>query len=196
MPRIQPLERRELPEFEPVFKGMDDSLGYVPNSFFTIGRDPGILKAVGGLMDAVWYPSTVTEPVRRLVTFAYSWFAGSPYSAAHCACGAVELGLALEKIQSIEAYEHSPVYSAAERVLLRLCHHAARIPSAVTDADFNDLRQHFSEREAVFITGLIATMAFLNKWNEIAQTKLEALPMTWASENLPGFEAMMKGRPS
>jgi alkylhydroperoxidase family enzyme len=196
MPRIQPLERHELPQFEAVFKGMDDSLGYVPNSFFTMGRDPKILSAVGGLMEAFWYPLTVPEPVRRLATFAYSWFAVSPYSAAHCACGAVELGLALEKIQSIAAYETSPVYFAAERALLRVCHHAARIPAAVTDADFEDLRQHYSEREVVFITGLIAMMAFLNKWNEIMETTLEPLPAKWASDNLPGFDAITMGRTS
>jgi alkylhydroperoxidase family enzyme len=191
MPRIEPLPRQVLTQFEPIFSGMDVTLGYVPNSFFTMGRDPGILKAVGGLMDALWYPTIVSEPVRRLVTFAYSWFAGSPYSAAHCACGAVELGLSLDKIQSVDDYENSQLYSEGERALIRLCDHSARIPSAVIDSDVKNLGKHFSEKEIVFITGMISMMAFLNRWNEIMKTTLEPVPLQWATENLPGFGEMM-----
>lgn len=183
-PRIGPLKREDLSEYEPIFKGMVDSIGYVPNSFFTMARDPGILNSVGALSDAIWYPATVDEPLRRLVTFAYSHYAGSYYSSAHCACGAEELGLAREKIMNIFEYETSPVYTDAERAVLRLCRHAARIPGEVTDKDVEDLKLHYSEAIATFIVGMICFMAFLNKWNEIAKTRLEDVPFKWASENL------------
>lgn len=192
MPRIPPLDRNELPAFEPVFKDMEDALGYVPNSFFTMGRVPEILKAVGGLMDGFWYSETVSEPVRRLVTFAYSWFSGSPYSAAHCACGSEELGLSLDKINAIDDFETSTLFSEPEKCLLRLCHNAANIPGRVTDDDLVQLDKHYSEEEILFVTGLISCMAFLNKWNEIVQTTLEPVPQKWASENLVGFNSMQK----
>jgi alkylhydroperoxidase family enzyme len=118
------------------------------------------------------------------VTFAYSHYAGSYYSSAHCACGAEELGLAREKIMNIFDYETSPVYTDAERAVLRLCRHAARIPGEVTDKDVEDLKQHYSESIVTFIVGMICFMAFLNKWNEIAKTRLEDIPFKWASENL------------
>jgi alkylhydroperoxidase family enzyme len=183
-PRIVPLPRERFPEFEPIFKGMDDTLGYVPNSFLTMVREPSILKAVGALMDAMWYPKTVPDALRRLVTYAYSQYAGSMYSSAHCACGGPELGLSMEKILAIHDYEASPVYSEAERSVLRLCRHAARIPSEVTDKDMGDLKSHYNDNEIVFITGLISMMAFLNKWNEIMRTTLEDVPYAWASMNL------------
>lgn len=184
MARIDPLKREDLPQFEPVFKGMVDSLGYVPNSFLTMARDPQILAAVGALSDASWYPKTVSEPVRRLVTWAYSEFAGVPYSSAHCACGAPELGLPLEKILAIHDYETSPLYDDAERALLRLCRHAAYIPTRVSDADIVAVKQHFGEERALFVVGLICYMAFLNKWNEILGTRLEDVPLAWARANL------------
>ena len=196
MPRIEPLHRSDLPEFEPVFRGMDESIGYVPNSFFTMGRNPGILSAVGAMMDAFWYPQTVTEPVRRLVTFAYSWFARSPYSAAHCACGAVELGLPMEKILSVGEFETASVYSDADRAVLRLCYHSARLPASATSGDVETMRRYFSEQQVVFIIGLISMMAFLNRWNEVVQTELEPIPLAWAKANLPGFDDMMRARPS
>ncbi|OYU37835.1 MAG: hypothetical protein CFE33_18480 [Pseudorhodobacter sp. PARRP1] len=184
MPRIDPIPRETVPQYEPIFKGMEDSIGYVPNSFFTMARDHGIMTAVGAMSDAFWYPDTVDEPLRRLVTFAYSHFAGSYYSSAHCACGAEELGLAREKIMSIFDYETAPVYSDAERVVLRLCRHAARIPGEVTDADVEAVKAHYGVSVAAFITGLICFMAFLNKWNEICGTRLEDVPYAWAEANL------------
>lgn len=184
MPRIDPLPRENSPEFEPIFKGMEDSIGYVPNSFFTMARDAGILKAVGAMSDAFWYPDTVDEPLRRLVTFAYSHYSGSFYSSAHCACGAEELGLAREKIMSILDYETSAAYTEAERAVLRLCRHAARIPGEVTDADVEAVKAHYGVKTTTFITGLICFMAFLNKWNEICGTRLEDVPYEWAKANL------------
>lgn len=163
---------------------MEGALGYVPNSFFTMARNPLTLKAVGAFMDALWYPDDVDEPTRRLVTFAYSHFAGSFYSSAHCACGAEELGLAKEKIDEVFDYETSPVYSNSERALLRLCRHAARIPSEVTDRDIETLKAHFDDSTITFIVGLIALMAFLNKWNELIDTTLEPVPFEWAETNL------------
>ncbi|MBT9246234.1 carboxymuconolactone decarboxylase family protein (plasmid) [Gemmobacter fulvus] len=187
MPRIDPLPRQDLAEYEPIFQGMVNSIGYVPNSFLTMARDPGLLNAVGAMSDAIWYPDTVDEPLRRLVTFAYSHYAGSYYSSAHCACGAEELGLAREKIMAIFEYETAPVYTEAERAVLRLCRHAARIPGEVTDADVEAVKAHYGVQVATFIAGMICYMAFLNKWNEIAGTRLEDVPYEWASANLRGL---------
>jgi alkylhydroperoxidase family enzyme len=163
---------------------MIDSIGYVPNSFLTMARDPLLIKAVGAMSDAAWYPTPVPEAVRRLVTFAYSHFAGSHYSSAHCATGAPELGLPMEKILAIFDYETSPVYTDAERAILRLCRHAARIPTEVTDQDMQGLKPHFDTQQQVFIVTLICYMAFLNKWNEIMATTLEDIPTAWAKEHL------------
>jgi alkylhydroperoxidase family enzyme len=184
MARIEPLSRKSTPQFEAVYQGMIGSIGYIPNSFLTMARDPGLVEAIGKMSEAVWYPPTVPEPLRRLVTFAYSHFAGSYYSSAHCACGAEELGLAREKILSIADYETASVYSDAERAVLRLCRHAARIPGEVTDGDISALKKHFDANTIVFITGMICFMAFLNKWNEIMKTRLEDVPRAYAEKTL------------
>ena len=184
MPRIDPLPRTDTPELEDVFQPMEDALGYVPNSFFTMARHPGIARCAGSLMDAFWYPDTVDEPTRRLVTYAYSHFAGSYYSSAHCACGAEDLGLSKEKILAIHNYETSPVYTDAERALLRLCRNAAHIPTKVTDADVEAVKEYFDVSVATFVIGLISCMAFLNKWNEMCGTTLEDIPLEYALKNL------------
>lgn len=184
MPRIDPLPRESLPEYEDIFQGMVDSIGYVPNSFLTMARDPLLIRAVGALSDAAWYSKAVDEKLRRLVTYAYSQFAGSGYSAAHCACGAPELGLSLEKILAIHDHETSPLYDDAERAVLRVCRRAARIPTEVTDADMRELARHYGEPQRVAIITMICYMAFLNKWNEIIGTTLEDVPEAWARGHL------------
>lgn len=184
MPRIEPLPIESLPEYQDIFQGMVDSIGYVPNSFLTMARDPLLIKAVGAMSDAAWYSTAVSEKLRRLVTYSYSQFSRSFYSSAHCACGAPELGLSLEKILAINDYETSELFDDAERALLRVCRHAARIPGEVTDADMAELALHYSQEERLTIVSMICFMAYLNKWNEIVGTTLEDIPEQWAREHL------------
>ena len=184
MPHIDPLPRSAAPEFEDVFQAMEDALGYVPNSFFTMARHPAILRAAGSLMDAFWYSDTVDEPTRRLVTYACSHFAGSHYSSAHCACGATEMGLSETKILEINDFETNPIYSKDERTLLRLCKAAANCPSQVTPEIIAEVKTRFGAQVTTFIIGLISCMAFLNRWNEMCGTTLEDIPRTYAEETL------------
>ena len=184
MPYIDPLPRTASPEFEDVFQAMEDALGYVPNSFFTMARHPAILKSAGALMDAFWYSDVVDEPTRRLVTFSCSFFAGSHYSSAHCACGAQELGLPHEKILAIEQFETSSAYNDQEKAIIRLCYCAANCPSAVEAPHMEELKAIVGVDVTAFIVGLISCMAFLNRWNEMCGTTLELVPRAYAEKHL------------
>jgi hypothetical protein len=61
MPRIEPLVREDASEQEKTFLQMEEALGYFPNSFWTMARNPPIVKAVGAMMDAFWYTDDVDE---------------------------------------------------------------------------------------------------------------------------------------
>lgn len=184
MPRIDPLEEGAVPQFADVIAAIRADHGYVPNSFLTLARNPALLDAMGKCADALWYADTIEQPVRRLVGFAFSWFSGAMYSAAHLACGAEELGLPRGKLLAVCDYETSDVYDDGERALLRLCRNAARMPDELRDADISDLRRHYPEKTIVAITGLIAWHAFLNRWNDIMATTLEDKPRRYAEANL------------
>ena len=117
MPRIEPLVRENASEQEKTFLQMEEALGYFPNIFWTIARNRPIVKAVGAMMDAFWYSDDVDEETRRLVTFAYSHYAGSHYSSAHCVFGARERGLERSKILGIFDFDWSPIYDERERAI-------------------------------------------------------------------------------
>lgn len=176
MARFAPLDPQDLPDFAGIIAAIRADHGYVPNSFLTLGHHPGFLHSTGALAEALWYDDRLPQPIRRLTGFAFSWFSGAMYSVAHLGCGAEALGLPTAKLRAVDDWETSDLYSPAERAILRLCRHAARMPGEVTDADLDDLRRHFPEGQILLIVGLIAWHAFLNRWNMIAATTLEKAP--------------------
>lgn len=176
MPRFAPLAPADLPEFAAALAAIRADHGYIPNSFLTLGHHPAFLRATDALAGALWYDDRLPQPIRRLTGFAFSWFSGAMYSAAHLAHGAEELGLSPAKLQAVDDWETAPVYRPAERAVLRLCRNAARMPGEVGDADMAALRAHFPAPQILLIVGLICWHAFLNRWNDMAATTLEAAP--------------------
>jgi hypothetical protein len=45
MTRVQPLDRGSLPEFEPFFQMVENAMGFVPTSLFTMAHRPELLRA-------------------------------------------------------------------------------------------------------------------------------------------------------
>ncbi|OYU37836.1 MAG: hypothetical protein CFE33_18485 [Pseudorhodobacter sp. PARRP1] len=182
--RIAPLAATELPAFAAVIEAIEADHGYVPNSFLTLGRHPGMLQAMGLLADALWYDDRLPQPLRRLAGFAFSWFSGVMYSAAHLACGAEDVGLPLAKLLAVDSWETAAIYTPSERAVLRLCRNAARMPHEMADADMAALRAEIGEEQALLIVGLVCWHAFLNRWNMMAATQLEESPLIYARTHL------------
>jgi alkylhydroperoxidase family enzyme len=182
--RIAPLPTADLPDFAGVIAAIEADHGYVPNSFRTLGRHPAMLKATGLLADALWYDDRLPRPLRQLTGFAFSWFSGVMYSSAHLACGATEAGLPLAKLSAVDDWETDPIYTSAERAILRLCRHAARMPGEIVDADVTDLRAELGDEQALIVVGIICWQAFLNRWNMIMATELEEAPLAYALVHL------------
>ena len=149
-----------------------------------MARNPPIVKAVGAMMDAFWYTDDVDDETRRFVKFAYSHYAGSHYSSAHCTFGARERGLEHAKISGIFDFDGSPIYGERERAILRLCRNSARILSEVRDEYISALKAHYGDNIITYIVGLISMMAFLKKWNELLETTLEEQPANCADRKL------------
>ena len=69
-----------------------------------------------------------------------------------------------------------------ERLALDFALAAASQPNAVTDAQFAELQQHWSDGEITEILGVVAMFAFLNRWNDTLGTPLEARPAEVATK--------------
>lgn len=184
MPRVEPLPRETLAEFEPVFAMIEQTVGFVPNSMLTMGRWPELLQAFSGLVGTISAGTTLPRELKQLVAFVSSNAAGCRYCQAHTSHGASKLGISTEKIEHAFEFEDSALFSDAERAALRLAQDASLVPSAVTDAHFEALREHYDERQIVELVAQIALFGWLNRWNDTMATPLEGGPRDFGHSHL------------
>ena len=105
----------------------------------------------------------VDPTLERLIGIISSRTQGCTYCTAHSSYGANQLGVEADKIAAVFEFETSPLFSDAERVVLRVAWHGALQPNAVSDADFAALKEHFSEREIIEIVAVLSLYGFLNR---------------------------------
>ena len=179
MTRITPLRREQATDLEDVFERAEKALGFVPNSFFTMGRAPGILRAFARLArEVIGVPGKLPMPLKRMVAYMASRSAGCQYCSAHTAQSAAAVdGVSPEKIAAIWNYEESAIFDDAERAALRLAQGAGAAPNAVDDEDFEDLKRHFDEDQIVELVAVVCLFGWLNRWNDTMATTLESRPL-------------------
>jgi uncharacterized peroxidase-related enzyme len=184
MPRVEPLAREELSEFEEFFKVIEETMGFVPNSMLTMGRSPEILRAFSGLSGAVLMAGTISREHKQLIALVASHSAGCRYCQAHTAHGAEKAGVVSEKIAAAFEFETSPLFDDGERAVLRVARDAACVPNRTTDEQFEALAQHYSEVEMVEIVAVISMFGWLNRWNDTMATELEGGSLAFAKRAL------------
>jgi len=184
MTRMQPLAREALPDLEALLAPAQAVLGFIPNSLLTLARRPEILRAFAGLSRAVFAPGGISPELKMLAAYISSTAAGCRYCQAHSLKSAVLVGVPAEKVASAWEFESHPGFSEAERAALRFARDAALLPNAVTDAHFAALRRHFSDDQIVELMAVIATMGWLNRWNDTMATSLEPEPRALAASVL------------
>jgi uncharacterized peroxidase-related enzyme len=185
MPRLKPLSPETTPELKSHFDFFLTTLGFTPNSVLTMQRKPRLVQALAQLNAAVMDPEgEVDLGFRRLIGHVVSKVAGCLYCQAHTLLGAKNFGISDAKLADVWSYSSSPLYSQKERLALDFALAAASQPNAVTDEQFAQLQQHWSDNEIVEMLGVVAMFAFLNRWNDTMGTPLEASPTAVALQAL------------
>jgi len=172
MPRLAPLPRDATAGLEETLRASEVRMGFLPNSQLIMAWRPEILRAFAELGAAINGPSSTIDP--QLRNQMASRAAGCGYCMAHTA---ERVGIAAEKENALWEFATSPLFSSAERAALRVAQGAAQVPNAVTDADFAELKKHYSEAQIVDIVAVIALFGFLNRFNDTMATQLEGSPI-------------------
>ena len=173
MAHIEPLAREDLAEFEPGFQMVEQMMGFVPNSMFTMARVPGLFPAFQGLGAAVLANPLIPRPLAPMMA---SVGAGCRYCQAHTGHTAERIGISPEKLEAIWHFETSEHFNEVERAALRIAFHSGQQPNAATPADFDAAREHFSDNELTAIVAVCSFFGFLNRWNDTMATTLEDGP--------------------
>jgi alkylhydroperoxidase family enzyme len=74
-------------------------------------------------------------------------------------------GASAEKLRSIEKFRASPLFTPAERAALAYAEAVTATPTAVTEAVFAPLRDHFTVAQIVELAATIAIEHFRAKFN-------------------------------
>lgn len=173
-PLVAPLDRASNPEMEEMAVFYEETLGFTPNSLFTMMHRPRIAEAFLELNRAVMEnKGRVTSDLKRLIAYLASMTAGCRYCEAHAIRAAERYGAAEEKLRYIWDYKTHPAFSEAERAAFDLAIAAAQVPNAVDDHISENLRQYWDNGEIVEILGVVALFGYLNRWNDSMGTQLE-----------------------
>jgi uncharacterized peroxidase-related enzyme len=186
MPHIDPKTREELAELEDVFERAETAMGFVPTSFFMMGRKPEMLRAFSRLSrEVMGVPGKVPTDLKWLIAHVASRSAGCQYCTAHTgAAGAGRGGLPAEKLAAAFEYETNPMFTAAERAALAFAQAAGQQPNLVDRSDHEKLLEHFDEDQIVEIMGVICLFGWLNRWNDSMATALEEEPTEFGEQHL------------
>ncbi len=184
MTLIKPKNREDLPQLEPLFQMVEASMGFVPNSMFTMAHWPELLQAFGQLGGTVLGPGEVDAGLKQLVAFVTSNASGCRYCQAHTSHSAEKRGVETKKISEAFEFETSDRFTEAERAALRVALHGGTSPNGVEASHFEELAKFYSDKQIVEIVSVIALFGFLNRWNDTLATTLEEAPAAFASNHL------------
>lgn len=186
-PLVSPLSRNATQEAEEMARFYEETLGFTPNSLFTMMHRPRIASAFLEMNQAVMEnKGRVTSALKRLIAYLSSMTAGCRYCEAHAIRAAVRYGSEEDKLNHIWDYKTYPAFSAGERAAFDLAIAASSVPNAVDDEISAEMRQHWDEGEIVEILGVIALFGYLNRWNDSMGTQLEEPAATDGNQYLAG----------
>lgn len=173
-PLVFPLDRNANKEAREMADFYDETLGFTPNSLFTMMHRPRIAQAFLEMNQAVMEnKGRVTSALKRQIAYLSSMTTGCRYCEAHAIRAAVRYGSEEDKLRNIWDYKTYPAFTDAERAAFDFAIAASSVPNAVDDAIAENMRAHWEEGEIVEIAGVVALFGYLNRWNDSMGTKLE-----------------------
>lgn len=184
MTRIDPLTDEQMGDSIDFLKPTIERLGFLPNSQRIMAHKPELLFGINELYKAIMHRSEDSLPpgLLYLVGNASSLAAGCMYCVAHSGGAASHNGIEDEKIAAIWEFETSDLFSEAERAAIRFAQASSTVPNMVTDEDFAELREHFTDYQIIELLSIICLYGFFNRWNDTLATPLEGGPKAYAEK--------------
>ena len=130
-PLVSPVDRDSSEETKEMASFYDETLGFTPNSLFTMMHRPRIAKAFLEMNQSVMEnKGRVTSALKRQLAYISSMTAGCRYCEAHAIRAAERYGSEQDKLNHIWDYKTYPAFSEAERAVFDFAIAASSIPNA------------------------------------------------------------------
>lgn len=173
-PLVHPIAKDANPKAAELADFYNETLGFTPNSLFTMLHRPRIALAFQEMNQAVMEnKGRVTSSLKRELAYLSSMTTGCRYCEAHTIRAAERYGSPEDRLNHIWEYKTYEAFTDAERAVFDLAIAASTVPNAVTDEVAENIRKYWDEGEIVEILGVIALFGYLNRWNDSMGTQLE-----------------------
>ena len=173
-PLVSPLDRNSTNQAKEMAAFYDETLGFTPNSLFTMMHRPRIAKAFLEMNQAVMEnKGSITSSMKREIAYLSSMTTGCRYCEAHAIRAAERYGSSQERLENIWEYKSHVAFSEADRAMFDLAIAASQVPNGVSEEIKVRAKKFFSDGEIVEILGVVALFGYLNRWNDSMGTELE-----------------------
>ena len=173
-PLVSPLDRNSTKQSREMADFYDETLGFTPNSLFTMMHRPRIAKAFLEMNQAVMEnKGSITSSMKREIAYLSSMTTGCRYCEAHAIRAAERYGSSQERLENIWEYKSNAAFSESDRAMFDLAIAASQIPNGVSEEIKARAKKFFSDGEIVEILGVVALFGYLNRWNDSMGTELE-----------------------
>jgi AhpD family alkylhydroperoxidase len=163
--RLEPIEKPRGVLLRVMYRILKSEFGRVITPWkVAFARAPSLAPSMLGIYWGLSRPFKAGAELRMLVQHRVAELNGCAFCIDIGRAVADKQGLSLAKADAVAAYAEDPRFSAAERAALAYADEATS-DKRVADATFEELRRHFSEREIVELTWLVAVENFFNLIN-------------------------------
>ena len=195
-PLVSPLDRNSTKQAKEMATFYDETLGFTPNSLFTMMHRPRIAKAFLEMNQAVMEnKGSVSSSMKREIAYLSSMTTGCRYCEAHAIRAAERYGSSKERLENIWEYKSNAAFSESDRAMFDLAIAASQIPNGVSEEIKARAKKFFSDGEIVEILGVVALFGYLNRWNDSMGTELEN-PAVKSAEEILGARGWEVGKHS
>ena len=195
-PLVSPLDRNSTSQAKEMAAFYDETLGFTPNSLFTMMHRPRIAKAFLEMNQAVMEnKGSVTSSMKREIAYLSSMTTGCRYCEAHAVRAAERYGSSQERLENIWEYKSHEAFSESDRAMFDLAIAASQVPNGVSEEIKTRAKKFFSDGEIVEILGVVALFGYLNRWNDSMGTELEN-PAVKSAEEILGARGWEVGKHS
>ena len=193
-PLVHPIDPKTNSQAKAMAEFYSETLGFTPNSLFTMMHRPRIANAFLELNQAVMENhGRLSSSLKRELAYLSSMSTGCRYCEAHAIRAAERYGSTDERLDNIWEYRTHAAFSPAERVLFDFTIAASAVPNEVNDSIAEALRLHWNQGEIVEILGVVSLFGYLNRWNDSMGTALEDPATKTATQRL-GKQGWNKGK--
>ena len=173
-PLVSPLDTNSTKQAKEMATFYNETLGFTPNSLFTMMHRPRIAKAFLEMNQAVMEnKGSITSSMKREIAYLSSMTTGCRYCEAHAIRAAERYGSSQERLENIWEYKSNAAFSESDRAMFDLAIAASQVPNGVSEEIKARAKKFFSDGEIVEILGVVALFGYLNRWNDSMGTELE-----------------------